>query len=168
MSEKWTEAQIASAHEWHSLVEKQNDVDAAPIQQQLEKELGHDGSYELLEFIEDYRERSKPAPAKRKGVLKPARSVSKSSEAWRCLSNYPAYEISSYGRVRALDRARPGDWLKPRLRWFRGQCVPYVVLRDRDGRRCERMVGKLLIASGFMPKPAWMDRKPDTLDTNSI
>jgi hypothetical protein len=158
MSAKWTEAQIASAHEWHRLVENQKDGEAEPIQEQLEKELGHDGSYELLEFIEDYRERSaKPAPTKpRRGVLKPARSVSKSVETWRCLSNYPLYEISSHGRVRALDRAKPGDWLKPRLRWFRGQCVAYVVLRDRDGRRCERMVGKLLIAAAFMPKPEWM------------
>jgi hypothetical protein len=158
MSAKWTEAQIASAHEWHSLVEKGKDEEAGPIQQQLEKELGHDGSYELLEFIEDYRERSKPAPTKRRGVLKPARrsAVSKSSETWRCLGHYPLYEVSSYGRVRSLNRVRPGDWLKPRYRWFKGMCVPSVVLRDSEGRRCERMIGALLIDSGFMKKPGWM------------
>jgi hypothetical protein len=157
MSAKWTEAQIAQAEAVHNLWERGKDDEAEPIHAQLYKELGDDVAYDLLQFVEDERERAaKPAPTKRRGVLKPARSVSRSSEAWRCLSNYPAYEISSYGRVRALDRAKPGDWLKPRLRWFRGQCVAYVVLRDRDGRRCERMVGKLLIAAAFMPKPEWM------------
>jgi hypothetical protein len=90
------------------------------------------------------------------GILKQPRRISKSPETWRCLGNYPLYEISSHGRVRALDRTRPGDWLKPRYRWFKGLCVASVVIRDRDGWRCERMIGKLLIAAGFMEKPDWM------------
>jgi hypothetical protein len=90
------------------------------------------------------------------GIFRQARRVSKSIEVWRCLSNYPAYEISSHGRVRSLDRARPGDWLKPRYRWYKGVSVTSVVIRNRDGRRCERMIGKLLIAAGFMEKPDWM------------
>jgi len=93
---------------------------------------------------------------RRKGVFRQARRVSKSPETWRSLSNYPTYEISSHGRVRSLDRANPTDWLKPRRKWFRGVCVEYVVINDRDGKRCERMVGKLLIAAGFLEKPAWM------------
>ena len=114
--------------------------------------------YRALEWAEDQQENpAAPAPkAKPRGVLKPARRVSKSAEGWRCLSDYPEYEISSHGRVRAVGRARPTDWLKPRRRWFKGMCVDYVVIKDRDGRRCERMIGKLLIAVGFMPRPEWM------------
>jgi hypothetical protein len=91
--------------------------------------------------------------------LKQARRASKAAETWRCLGNYPLYEVSSYGRVRSLDRVRPNDWLKPRYRWFKGLCVASVVLKDRDGLRCERMIGRLLIAAGFMPRPEWMKRK---------
>lgn len=93
---------------------------------------------------------------KRKGLFRQARRVSKSPETWRSLSNYPLYEISSHGRVRSRDRVNPTDWLKPRRKWYRGMCVDYVVLNDREGRRCERMVGKLLIAAGFLEKPNWM------------
>jgi NUMOD4 motif len=93
---------------------------------------------------------------KKKGLFRQARRVSRTSETWRVLKNYPLYEISSHGRVRALDRAHPDDWLKPRRKWYRGMCPDSVVLRDHEGKRCERFIGKLLIAAGFMPRPEWM------------
>jgi NUMOD4 motif len=147
------------------LVNEEKDEEAEAIYAPIRSELGYAKSSALLEFIED-RQKNSVAPASvaptkpRRGVLKPARrtAVSKSTETWRCLGLYPAYEISSYGRVRSLDRAKPGDWLKPRYRWFKGLCVASVVIKDSDGRRCERMIGVLLIAAGFMLKPAWMKK----------
>jgi len=97
-------------------------------------------------------------PQKRKGLFRQARRVSRCPETWRVLKNYPLYEISSHGRVRALDRAHPEDWLKPRRKWYRGMCPDSVVLRDHEGKRCERFIGKLLIAAGFMSKPDWMTK----------
>jgi hypothetical protein len=95
-------------------------------------------------------------PKRKAGPFKKAIRVSQSPETWRFLTNYPKYEISAHGRVRALDRAKPEDWLKPRRHWYKGLCVDSVVLKDRDGRRREIFVGKLLIAAGFLSRPDWM------------
>jgi hypothetical protein len=89
-------------------------------------------------------------PPKRRGLFHKPKRVSKSPETWRHLSNYPGYEISSHGRVRSLDRAAPGDWLKPRRRWYKGLPVDSVVLKDRDGKRREPLVGSLLVAARFL------------------
>ena len=170
MSDNWTQVHMERAIEWHRLFDEEKDAEADVIWNQLTEDLGPEERSALLDFIEEKLEEkngvSKPK-AKSKGVLQPARRMSKTSEHWRCLSNYPLYEISSYGRVRALDRAKPGDCLKPRYKWILGKAVPFVVIKDRDGRRCERMIGKLLIAAGFMAKPAWMEkRNKDEASTN--
>lgn len=160
MEIRCSQAQVALAEKWHRLFDEGKDAEAEAIREQLTRELGEEGCTALLDYVEERQENAatmpKPKPKPAPKIFKRARRVSKSAESWRCLSDYPAYEISSHGRVRAIDRARPADWLKPRRRWFRGMCVDYVVITDRDGRRCERMVGKLLIAAGFLPRPAWM------------
>jgi hypothetical protein len=102
------------------------------------------------------KSRRKADTPKRRGLFNQPRRVSRAVETWRCLSNYPNYEISSHGRVRAIDRARPNDWLKPRRKWYKGMCPDSVVLKDRDGRRREIFVGKLLVAAGFMEMPKFM------------
>src|SRR6185312_1857249 len=108
----------------------------------------------LLDWVEN--EQNKAARKSRsKGALKPARHVAKSAETWRCLSNYPNYEISAYGRVRSINRAKPNDCLKPRWHWRHGACVDYVVLTDLDGIRRERQIGWLLVSVGFLKKPDW-------------
>ena len=88
--------------------------------------------------------------------FKRAKRVSISPETWRILEHYPLYQISSHGRVRALDRAAPDDFLKPRFRWFRGMSVSFIILRDKDGKRRERMTGYLMVSAGFMTRPKWM------------
>jgi hypothetical protein len=149
----WTLEQIAQPEEWNRLTEQSKDDEANAIWSRLAAEMGYEASYALLQFVEEREERKK-ATRKRKLFASP-RHASKAIETWRCLNDYPDYEISSHGRVRARDRARPGDWLKPRRRWYYGKSVDFVVLKDRDGRRCERMVGWLLVAAGFLPKPKW-------------
>lgn len=94
-------------------------------------------------------------PEKRRGIFRQAKRVSRSPETWRVLANYPTYEISSHGRVRAIDRAKPEDWLKPRRTWHYGMAVDSVVLKSRDGERTERFIGKLLLAAGFLKD--WRD-----------
>lgn len=89
-------------------------------------------------------------PEKRRGVFRQAKRVSRSVETWRVLANYPTYEISSHGRVRAVDRARVEDWLKPRRRWFRGMSVDSVSIRDRDGNLRSPMIGTLLVQAGYV------------------
>lgn len=101
-------------------------------------------------------ETSPAAKPKKRGLFSQPRRVSKAIETWRCLNNYPNYEVSSHGRVRAIDRANPNDWLKPRRKWYKGMCPDSVVLKDRDGNRREVFVGKLLIAAGFMAQPKFM------------
>lgn len=86
-----------------------------------------------------------------------AKTVSRSPETWRFLRHYPLYEISSHGRVRALNRAKRDDWLKPRWGWKRGVPTPSVVLIDKDGKRRERNVPMPLISVGFLKKPRWME-----------
>jgi len=111
------------------------------------------GAYDHLE---DEEEKPAPTAKKRKGVFKQARRVSRAPETWRVLKNYPTYEVSSHGRVRSLDRARPDDWLKPRYRWYKGMGTSSVVIKDRDGTRCERDIAKLMIDAGFLSRPTWM------------
>jgi hypothetical protein len=88
------------------------------------------------------------AKAKRTGKYK-AHRVARSKEQWRVLTNYPNYEISSYGRVRSLQRTGAADWLKPR--WFRG--APSVVLYDKDGHRRERLINWLMVSAGWLKQP---------------
>jgi len=165
----WTAEQEAEARRWVKL-DRALDSAAPLLYEKLEAKLGK----KLWEALSDYvdsqtaleddepetsssADKPKAGKKKKRGPFNHARRVSRSPETWRILKNYPAYEISSHGRVRSLDRARPDDWLKPRRKWYRGVCVEWVVIRDRDGQRCERMVGKLLIDAGFLPRPEWMN-----------
>lgn len=100
---------------------------------------------EMIADIMSGLKRPKTDRPKRTGKYK-AHRVARSKEQWRVLTNYPNYEISSYGRVRSLQRTKPDDWLKPR--WFRGQ--QKVVLYDKDGIRRERMVYWLLVGAGWL------------------
>ena len=63
--------------------------------------------------------------------LKKAHYVSRSAETSAPAHNYPAYEVSNYGRVRASARKDPNAFLKPR--WYMGK--PFVVLTDFEGNR---------------------------------
>jgi hypothetical protein len=166
MALRWTEAQIARAKEWLRLLDEDEDAQADEIYAELRGELGAENCRALLQYVEDLQENAVARTPKPKMLSQPRR-VSQAAETWRCLNNYPLYEISSHGRVRALDRARPDDWLKPRRRWIRGHSVDFVVIKDRDGRRCERMIGKLLIAAGFLPTPEWMEKKSSSRDSVS-
>jgi hypothetical protein len=166
MVSRWTQAHIAQAEEWLRLFDEDKEAEAGEIYVQLRTELGAQNCSALLQYVEDLHENSVARTPKPKMLSQPRR-VSQAAETWRCLSNYPLYEISSHGRVRSLDRAKPDDWLKPRRRWIRGHSVDFVVIKDRDGRRCERMIGKLLIAAGFLPKPEWMERKSSSGDSVS-
>lgn len=90
---------------------------------------------------------------KRQGKYK-AHRVARSKEQWRVLTNYPNYEVSNYGRVRCLQRCKADDWLKPRWKFKQ---KPFVVLYDKDGKRCEREVYWLMVGAGWealkKPKP---------------
>jgi len=125
------------------------EVDYRLAQIELEKEV-HEQTAKR-----DAREAAK-AKRKSKGPFNPARRVARSPEAWRCLNNYPGYEISSHGRVRSIGRAKPGDWLKPRWKWHMGRPLQFVVLYDAEHKRCERLVGYLLLDAGFLTRPDWM------------
>jgi hypothetical protein len=87
--------------------------------------------------------------SKRPPYFKPARRVPRSSEGWRVLKNYPGYEISTYGRVRSLERLKPDDFLKPRFRWFKGAFTITVRLY-RDKVACDRSLGMLMVDAGFL------------------
>jgi len=168
---RWTIEQIDKS----ARIEFMTKEEAEPLEAELLAELGEDGSEALAISPEvDYRIRQielemevraqtakvaerETKRAKRKGKpFKRARRVARSPETWRHLKNYTGYEISSHGRVRSLDRARPDDWLKPRRKWFKGMSVEWVVLYDSEGKRRERMVGYLLIDAGFLLRPTWM------------
>jgi hypothetical protein len=53
------------------------------------------------------RANANPPGAKAKRFFKQPRRVSRAAETWRCLNNYPCYEVSSHGRVRSRDRLDP-------------------------------------------------------------
>lgn len=80
------------------------------------------------------------------GKQKKARYVSRSVENWRRLKNYPNYEVSNYGRVRASARKDADSFLKPR--WFKGK--PFVVITDIEGKRCERAIYWLMSDAGWI------------------
>jgi hypothetical protein len=150
------------AKEWETFFNANDEVGAAAAKQKLVDLCGGNVAIanRIFDSLDPELSGTAPTPkrqGKGKGLFRQARRVSRTPETWRVLKNYPLYEISSHGRVRALDRAHPNDWLKPRRKWYRGMCPESVVLRDHEGKRCERFIGKLLVSAGFMPRPEWME-----------
>jgi len=96
--------------------------------------------------------KSPKKPPKGRGFFKPARRIARSPEAWRGLKDYPAYEISSHGRVRCVDRVSPEDCLKPRYRFFRGQWSLWIRL-SLKGVKYERQIPWLMVAAGYLDAP---------------
>jgi hypothetical protein len=156
---RWTQAQFEKAELATRLVMEEKDAEFEAIVAQLRSELDEATLSALLEYADKlYANQRKASEQKAKPKALPRRGA-QATESWRCLGTFPNYEISSYGRVRSLDRARPDAWLKPRRRWMRGSCVDYVALVDSHGRRCERQIGWLLVSVGFMVRPKWAARQ---------
>jgi NUMOD4 motif len=112
-------------------------------------------SGDFSDLPDEYRTPKKETPPtasqKSRGYFKPAkRNATKGAERWRILKHYPKYEISDYGRVRSLDRARPEDVLKPRLKFWRGSATFTYRLVQEDRRVRDVFVGSLLLSVGFM------------------
>jgi len=110
-----------------------------------------------LESAADTEDEPVPKPTGKKqkkkrdlGHLRKARRVSRSREAWRILKDYPAYEVSSHGRCRSLDRVKYDDVLKPRYTFLKGFWIPYFAIADKDGKRRERQAGFLMQSAGFL------------------
>jgi hypothetical protein len=162
---QWTTEQIEHAKRIISL----DYPESGRLYNELSDAMGDRQAERLIDYVDKLapavEEPEAESPAankpKRKRLFKQARRVSKHPETWRILKNYPTYEISSHGRVRSLNRIRPDDWLKPRRRWYKGLCVDSVVILDRDGKRCERFIGMLLVSAGFLPRQDWMDKKKE-------
>jgi hypothetical protein len=148
------------AREWETFFNADDEVNAAAAKQKLVDLCN--GNITIANRIFDsldpeLADEAPPTPKRKgKGLFRQPRRVSRAIEKWRVLDTYPNYEISSHGRVRSRDRARPTDWLKPRWQWHHGKGLPSVVLKNRDGQRCERFVGRLLIEAGFLNRPDWM------------
>src|ERR1700720_2423507 len=112
----------------------------------------------VAEELDDETERpTKSARPARKSKLKTARRVAKSAESWRILRNYPEYEISSHGRVRSMNRARPSDFLKPRFVWHHGKVAEAFTLCS-GGKEHTRFKGPLMVSAGLLKSPSWMNQ----------
>jgi hypothetical protein len=99
------------------------------------------------------------AAAGGKRHYKRAIRVSRSPETWRHLEHYPAYQISSHGRLRSVMRAKDTDVLKPRFSWHYGKLVAAYNINDKDGIKRSRFVGTLMINAGFIKARQWGKEK---------
>jgi hypothetical protein len=95
--------------------------------------------------------KAKPGSKFKRAKRVPARSA----ETWRILKNYPEYEISTFGRLRNLNRAVHTDCLKPRFVWHHGKVVEAFVLWS-GGAKYTRFKGPLMVSAGIIKAPKWM------------
>ena len=89
----WTPAHLAMAEKWHDLIDEGRDAEAAPVWESLNAELGDEQRNALLQSVEDRREQEKEKRKRKPRVLRAPRRMSKAAESWRCLANYPGYEV---------------------------------------------------------------------------
>jgi hypothetical protein len=104
-----------------------------------------------------------PKAADKKRHYKRAIRVSRSPETWRHLEHYPAYQISSHGRLRSVMRGRDTDVLKPRFSWHYGKLVTAYNILDKDGVKRSRFVGTLMINAGFIKARQWTKEKASSI-----
>lgn len=81
-------------------------------------------------------------------------TISHEHEIWKSVLDYNGYEVSNLGRMRSLDRdvvnnigvksRRTGKILKPIL--LRTGYL-YVSLRDANGRKCHRLLHRIIITT---------------------
>jgi hypothetical protein len=103
-----------------------------------------------LESTMNARSTSEPV-AKRSKVARPTtrRSAPRSKESWRCIADFPNYEVSNFGRVRSLNRGQDGDVLKPEYKWRNRHFMTQYSLY-RDGARSKLHLYALLKRAGFL------------------
>ena len=128
----------------------------------LERGLAHTAS-ELAELEAEMRgskpEKKSVQKNRPKGpkMNRPRRATVRSAERWVIHPNYPNYEISTHARMRAVNRAKPEDCLKPKIVWFGGKAtIAYRLVAPDGGRPVDRFVGPLMVRAGVLNRPKWM------------